>query len=127
MENLARSTNTPAADAAADLLTRIAIDPTNDDRYPDGTVLIPADSRDASVLISRAIGEHRPIALVFPDGSNVVARPPEGHGLVLLLVVGLLRMSDLLRRLRDQATFVPREWVTEFHAARSARAPQVVA
>jgi hypothetical protein len=127
MENLAHSTNTPATEAAADLLTRIAIDPASDERYPDGTVLIPADSRDASVLISRAIGEHRPIALVFPDGSDVVARPPEGHGLVLLLVAGLLRVAELLRHRRDQATFVPREWVTEFHAARSAREPQIAA
>ena len=46
MENLARTTNTPATGAAVDLLPRIAIDPANDDRYPDGTMLIPADSAD---------------------------------------------------------------------------------
>ena len=76
MENLAHSFNTPATDAAGELLTRIAIDPANDERYPDGTVLIPSDSADTSKLIACAIDEHRPIALVFPDGSDVLARPP---------------------------------------------------
>jgi hypothetical protein len=36
--------------------------------------------------------------------------------LILLLLFGI---ADLLRRKRDDATFVPREWVTEFHAAGS--------
>lgn len=116
MEKLAVSSNTPATDAAADLLTRIAVDPANDARYPDGTVLIPSDSQDASLLLSRAIDERRPIALVFPDGSDIVARPPETHGLALLLVGGILWLADLFHRQRDRPTFVPREWVTEFHA-----------
>jgi hypothetical protein len=118
MENLAHSSNTPATHVASDLLTRIAVDPANDKRYPDGTVLIPADSPDTSVLISRAIAERRPMALVFPDGSDIVARPPENHGLGLLVVLLLLGVADFRRRKRDAATFVPREWVTEFHAAR---------
>lgn len=65
-----------STDAAFELLARVAVDPESDDRYPDATVLIPADSPDGSVLISRAIDERRPIALVFADGSDVVARPP---------------------------------------------------
>jgi hypothetical protein len=125
MENLAHSSNTPATDAAADLLTRIAVDPANDDRYPNGTVLIPADSGDTSTLISRAIADRRPMALVFPDGSDIVARPPDNHGLGLLIL--LLGIADFLRRRRDGATFVPREWVTEFHAAGSRGEPQPVA
>jgi hypothetical protein len=119
MENLASSSNTPATNAAGELLTRIASDPANDDRYPDGTVLIPADSPDTSTLISRAIADRRPMAVVFPDGSDIVARPPENHGLGLLILLLLLGIADLLRRKRDDATFVPREWVTEFHAAGS--------
>jgi hypothetical protein len=118
MENLAHSSNTPATNVASDLLTRIAVDPANDERYPDGTVLIPADSPDTSLLISRAIAERRPMALVFPDGSDIVARPPENHGLGLLVLLLLLGVADFLRRKRDAATFVPREWVTEFHSAR---------
>ena len=124
MENLARSSNTPATEAAGDLLTRIAIDPENDGRYPDGTVLIPADSPDASTLISQAIDERRPMALVLPDGSDVVYRPPDNHGLSLLIVLGLLWLADRLRRRDGEQTFVPRAWVSEFHAARE---PQPVA
>jgi hypothetical protein len=117
MEKLARSNNTPGTDAAFDLLSEIAVDPTSDERYPDGTVLIPADSPDASVSMSRAIEKRRPIAIVFPDGSDVVARPPTASGPVLAVVVGLLWLAEHIRRKQDRPTFVPREWVTEFHAA----------
>jgi hypothetical protein len=117
MEKLARSKNTLGTDAAFDLLSEIAVDPTSDERYPDGTVLIPADSPDASVLMSRAIEKRRPIAIVFPDGSDVVARPPTASGPVLAIVIGLLWLAEHIRRKRDRPTFVPREWVTEFHAA----------
>jgi len=75
----------------------------------------------------RAIEERRPIAFVFPDGSDILARPPASHGLALLLAVRLIAIAELLGRRRDRPTFVPREWVTEFHAARDARAPQTVA
>jgi hypothetical protein len=40
MEKSACSQNTPGTDAAFDLLGEIAVDPTSDERYPDGTVLI---------------------------------------------------------------------------------------
>jgi hypothetical protein len=78
MENLARSKNTPGTDAAFDLLSEIAIDPDSDERYPDGTVLIPADSPDASALMSRAIERRRPIAIVYADGREIVAAPRGG-------------------------------------------------
>lgn len=117
MEKLARSKNTPGTDAAFDLLSEIAVDPASDERYPDGTVLIPADSPDASVLMSRAIDKRRPVAIVFPDGSDVVARPPTASGPALFFVSSLLWFAEHIRRKRDRPTFVPREWVTEFHAA----------
>jgi hypothetical protein len=126
MERLAHSKNTPATDASFDLLSRIAVDPRSDERYPDGTVLVAADSPDTSRVLSRAIDEHRPIALVFPDGSDVVARPPEAGGLALIVVLGLMWIADLVSRKRDRPTFVPREWVTEFHAAPSRREAEPV-
>jgi hypothetical protein len=126
MEQLARSENTPGTDASFDLLGRIAVDEDSHDRYPDGTVLIPADSADASVLISRAIAERKPMALVMSDGSDVVARPPEVAGLILLVSLGLIWLLDRLGRKRDRPTFVPREWVTEFHAAPSSRERELV-
>jgi hypothetical protein len=127
MEKLARSKNTPGTDAAFDLLGQIAVDPESDERYPNETVLIPADSPDASGLMSRAIAERKPIAIVFPDGSDVVARPPAATGPALLIVIGLLWLADHLRRKRDRPTFVPREWVTEFHATRVAGEPKLAA
>jgi hypothetical protein len=121
MEKLAHSKNTPATDASFDLLSEIATDPGSDERYPDGTVLIPADARDTSALISRAIAEERPMAIVFPDGSDFVARPPEAKGLALVLLVAVLWLADRAKKKRDRPTFVPREWVTEFHAASQPR------
>ena len=73
MEKSGRSKNTPGTDAAFDLLSEIAVDPAGAERYPDGTVLIPADSPDASVLLSRAISRRRPIAIVYPEGHEIVA------------------------------------------------------
>lgn len=119
MEELAKSKNTPGTDAAFDLLGQVAVDPESEERYPSGTVLIPADSPDASRLMSHAIDERKPMAIVFPDGSDVMARPPAATGAALLVVLSLLWLADHLRRKRDRPTFVPREWVTEFHAASS--------
>ncbi len=127
MERLARSKNTPGTDAAFDLLGRIAANAESEGRYPNETVLIPADSRDASALISGAIAERKPIALVFPDGSDLVARPPEMTGLALRLTHALIWLADRLGRAHDHPTFVPREWVTEFHAARIENEPELAA
>lgn len=126
MDELAHSKNTPATDAAFDTLARLAVDPESDERHPTGTVMIPADSPDFSVLISRAIGESAPITVVFPDGSDWVARPPEAKGILLVLILGLVWLVDRASKKRDRPTFVPREWVTEFHAAPTQREPEPV-
>ena len=125
MEKLAHSKNTPGTDAAFDLLAQVAVDPDSEERYPDGTVLVPADSADASGLISAAVTAQKPIAIVFPDGSDVVARPPAATGLALLALDCLFWLTDRIAPKRDQPTFVPREWVTEFHAARANQAQLV--
>ncbi len=126
MENLARPHNTPGTDASFELLSRIAVDPDSDERYPNGTVLVPADSPDASVAIARAIHEKKPIALVFPDGSDVLARPPEVSGVMLAIMLAAIWLADRASRKRDQPTFVPRQWVTEFHAAAPPREAQLI-
>lgn len=117
MEELARSKNTPATDAGFDLLTRIATDPETDDRYPNGTVIVAADTPHTSALLTRAISEQKPIALVFPDGSDIVARSPQGTKLALVVVDAMMWIVERLGRKTDRPTFVPRDWVTEFHAA----------
>lgn len=127
MAELTPANNTPGVDASFELLSRIASDSESEARYPDGTILVPADSPDASIAMARAIGERKPVALVFPDGSDVVARPPESHGLRLFAVLVLLWAVNRLGRKPDQPTFVPREWVTEFHAAPAPRETELVA
>ena len=128
MGELARSENTPATDAAFDTLARVAVDEESSERYPSDTVLIPADAPDVSELLSRAIAEERPITLVFPDGSDIVARPPQTKGFMLaIVVVALIRLLERTSKKRDRATFVPRDWVTEFHAAPAGREPEPVA
>ena len=126
MGELARGENTPATDAAFDTLTRIAVDEQSGERYPNGTVLIPADSPDVSALISRAIAEEKPITLVFPDGSDIVARPPDAKGVLLIAILALTWLLDRASKKRDRLTFVPREWVTEFHKAPEGRQPEPV-
>ncbi len=69
--------NTPGMNAAFDALARIATDPESGRRYPSGTVLVAVDSADAYALIGRAIKERKPVALIAPDGSDVVISPPE--------------------------------------------------
>lgn len=66
------------------------------------------------------------MAVVFPDGSDVVERPPTASGVVLLIVLAALWLADRANRKRDCPTFVPREWVTEFHAAPSRREPEFI-
>jgi hypothetical protein len=77
------SKNTPGTDAAFDLLGRIAVDPGADERYPNRTVLIPADSPDASDLISQGLADRRPFVIVYPNG-NEIAALPRGGGFALL-------------------------------------------
>lgn len=125
MEELARSRNTPATDAAFDLLARIAPNPEYDDRYPNGTALIPSDSPDAPTLISRAVDKGRPVAIVFPDGSDVVARPPSASRPARLVGAGLLWLADRLGRRRDRSSFIPRDWATEFHLAHKSHEPTI--
>ena len=78
MEKPGSNKNTPGTDAAFDLLSEIAVDTRRAERYPDGTVLIPADSPDAFVLLSRAIDGRRPVALVYPGGREIIAAPRGG-------------------------------------------------
>ena len=117
MGHVAGSRNTPGTDATFDLLARVGVDLDSHERYPHGTALIPSDGSDTSTLIAGAIAERRPIALVFPDGSNLVARPPQVRGLALRLALAALWLAERASRGRDRPTFVPREWVTEFNAA----------
>jgi uncharacterized protein YegP (UPF0339 family) len=71
MEELAENNNTPATDAAFDLLKEAVLDETG--RFANGTIFIPADTPHAATSIARARDEGKPVAVVFPDGTAVVA------------------------------------------------------
>jgi hypothetical protein len=125
MEKLARNENTPATEAAFEVLGRMPADEALDLRYPDGTVLIPADSPGAAKMVHAAVGERRPLALVFADGSDVLYSPPDGNLLTLALIALFVGVADWLRRKRDEPMFVPSTWVAEFHSPAD-RAPAPV-
>lgn len=88
------------------------------DRYPNGTHLIAADNPHFPV--EGAIRERNAIAVVWPDGSDMVWRPRErtnGLGLVVtLLGLWLLKLGGR-RRAGDRPLGVPEDWVAEFHRA----------
>jgi hypothetical protein len=79
-----------------------------------------ADIALAGGVIIRYGRSGRPIAFVFLHASDIVARPPVARGLALLLAARLVAIAELFGGRRDRPTFVPREWVTEFHAVSTA-------
>lgn len=48
------------------------------DRYPEGTTFIAADQDGFSAILAEAVAEHRPVAIVYPDGREIVAAPRGG-------------------------------------------------
>lgn len=108
--------NTPGIDAGFDLLARIGTDDEVANRYPDGTVIVPSDAPNVAVLVQEAVAEERPVAIVMPDGSDMMWRPRDAAPWFgLLLIVGLL-LVRWSKKADDRPTFVPDGWVAEFHA-----------
>ena len=75
MEELERSKFTAAAEFANERLIDAA---TNPDRYPEGTAFIAADQEHFGAVLAEAVAEHRPLAIVYPDGREIVAAPRGG-------------------------------------------------
>ena len=75
MEELERSKFTAAGKIANERLAEAALDP---DRYPEGTTFIAADQDGFGAALAEAVSEHRPLAIVYPDGREVVAAPRSG-------------------------------------------------
>ncbi len=69
MEKLKRSRFTQAGKIANERLVETALDP---DRYPGGTTFIAADQEDFDSILAEAVAEHRPIAIFFPDGHEII-------------------------------------------------------
>jgi hypothetical protein len=75
MEELERSKFTAAGEIANERLIEAA---TDSDRYPEGTAFIAADQEGFGAILAEAVAEHRPLAIVYPDGREIVAAPRGG-------------------------------------------------
>jgi hypothetical protein len=75
MEELEHSKFTVAGEIANERLIEAAADP---DRYPEGTAFIAADQEGFGAILAEAVAEHRPLAIVYPDGREIVAAPRGG-------------------------------------------------
>jgi hypothetical protein len=75
MEKLERSKFTAAGEIANERLIEAVTDP---GRYPEGTAFIAADQEGFGAVLAEAVAEHRPLAIVYPDGREIVAAPRGG-------------------------------------------------
>jgi hypothetical protein len=66
---------TAAGEIASERLIEATTDP---DRYPEGTAFIAADQEGFGAILAEAVAEHRPLAIVYPDGREIVAAPRGG-------------------------------------------------
>jgi hypothetical protein len=69
MEKLKRSKFTRAGKIANKRLVEAVLDP---DRYPEGTTFIAVDQKGFDSILAEAMAEHRPVAIFFPDGHEIV-------------------------------------------------------
>jgi hypothetical protein len=70
-----RSKFTRAGEIANERLVEDVLDP---DRYPEGTTFIAADREGFDAILAETVAEHRPLAIVYPDGREIVAAPCGG-------------------------------------------------
>lgn len=70
-----RSKFTRAGEIANERLVKAVLDP---DRYPEGTTFIAADQEGFGSILAEAVADHRPLAIVYPDGREIVAAPRGG-------------------------------------------------
>lgn len=75
MEKLERSKFTRAGEIANERLIEAVLDP---DRYPEGTTFIASDQDGFDSILAEAVGDHRPLAIIYPDGREIVASPRGG-------------------------------------------------
>jgi hypothetical protein len=75
MEKLERSRFTGAGEIANERFVEAVSDP---GRYPEGTTFIAADQEGFGSSLAEAVADHRPLAIIYPDGREIVAAPRSG-------------------------------------------------
>jgi hypothetical protein len=84
------SSETPAGRLATERLIAAALDC---DRYVNGTHFIPSDAPDLAPMLARCLEDRDPVALISPDGRELLATPVLGRlgGLVAAAMQRLRR------------------------------------
>lgn len=66
---------TRAGEIANERLIEAVLDP---DRYPEGTTFLAVDQDGFETALAEALAERRPLAIVGPDGREIIAAPRSG-------------------------------------------------
>jgi hypothetical protein len=104
-----RSKFTRAGEIANERLIDAVLDP---DRYPEGTTFIAADQEGFGSILAEAVAEHRPLAIVYPDGREIVAAPRGG---ALAFFEHLLtRRRESKSKHREPVVPLPADYQVEF-------------
>jgi hypothetical protein len=72
VEKLKRSEFTRAGEVANERLIEAVLNP---DRYPEGTTFLATDQEGFGAALTEAVAEHGPLAIVYPDGHEIITRP----------------------------------------------------
>ncbi len=99
MDELAHSSDTPAGKLASERLVAAALD---SDLYPDGTAFIASDAPDFLAMMAENVAEGRPLAIMYPNGHEVLVTPAQG---AFAFLIGAL-LGSLLARGRSRAPIV---------------------
>jgi hypothetical protein len=76
-------------------------------RYPDRTHFISADDPHQGEMATRALFDGDPVAIVYPDGHELLVRPEHAVGIAALLLVLVAFFSKLRRGSRGNVIQLP--------------------
>ena len=103
---------TRAGEIANERLIEAVLDP---DRCPAGTTFLAVDQEGFETALTEALAERRPLAIIGPDGREIIAAPRSGP--LAFLVRFLAR-----RRESEDSTSLPDDYRVEIRPGRVAPA-----
>ena len=75
------------ADVATERVIAIIDDDELARRYPNGTHFVEASNPEHGVMATRALFEGDPVALIYPDGHEILLTPERVGGLAALILL----------------------------------------